>query len=239
MSPAGGRGSGRGTGKRRLTIRVRTAKGRKASSTRWLQRQLNDPYVAAAGDAGYRSRAAFKLLQLDDKTHFFKPGQTVVDLGAAPGGWTQIAVERIVAGGDGQAGRVVAVDISGMEPLAGAEILKLDLMDPLAPATLENHLGGPVDVVLSDMAAPATGHRATDHLRSVALCEAAADFATSVLAPGGVLVVKVLQGGTKKELLARLKRDFEKTRHIKPKASRKQSSETYLVAAGFRGRENT
>lgn len=219
-------------GRRRLSTRVRTAKGRKASSTRWLQRQLNDPYVAAAGEAGYRSRAAFKLEQLDDKARFLKPGRTVVDLGAAPGGWTQVVVERVSAGG--REGRVVAVDIADMDPVTGAEILKLDLMDGDAPAALKRHLDAPVDVVLSDMSASATGHRATDHLRSVALCEAASDFAADVLAEGGVLVVKVLQGGAEGELLARLKRGFAKVRHIKPPASRDSSSETYLVATGFR-----
>ncbi len=232
---AGGRSSGR-----RLFVRVRTAKGRKAGSTRWLQRQLNDPYVADARRHGYRSRSAYKLIELDDRVGFLAPGRTVVDLGAAPGGWTQVAVARVDAvsggtAGGGRRGRVIAVDIDEMEPVEGAEMLTLDVLDPEATEKLEAVTGGKADVVLSDMSAPSTGHRGTDHLRSIALCEAAADFACRVLADGGVLVVKVLQGGAEGELLARLKQDFARVRHVKPPASRDESSETYLVALGFRG----
>jgi 23S rRNA (uridine2552-2'-O)-methyltransferase len=213
-------------------VRVRTAKRRKASSTRWLKRQLNDPYVAEAQRLGYRSRAAFKLAELDDKLKFLKPGMRVVDLGAAPGGWTQLAVERVAP-----AGHVVAADITEMEPVPGAEILALDVSDPVAIARLREALGGAADVVLSDMAAPATGHRGTDHLRTMALGEAAADVGAGLLAEGGVLVIKVFQGGTEGELLAGLKQSFARVRHVKPPASRDESPETYLVALGFRGRE--
>ena len=212
--------------------RVRTAKGRKPSSTRWLERQLNDPYVAEAKRAGYRSRAAFKLVGLDDRLKLLKPGMTVVDLGAAPGGWTQVAVERV---GAPEKGRVVAVDTNEFDPVAGAEIAQLDLREAGAVEALRALLGGKADVVLSDMGAPATGHRATDHLRSMALCEAAFDAAREVLKPGGALVVKVLQGGAESELLTKLKRSFAHVRHVKPPASRADSSETYVVATGFRG----
>jgi len=225
-----GRGRGRGGGARRLKVKVRTAKGRRISSTRWLQRQLNDPYVAEAKRAGYRSRAAWKLAQLDDRLHLLKPGARVVDLGAAPGGWTQVALERVGPGGE-----VVAVDCAEMEPVAGAIVLRLDMSDPDAPAAIRAALGGSVDVVLSDMAAPVTGHRQTDHLRTVALCEAAAAFAGAVLRPGGAFVAKVFQGGAESALLAELKRLFAQVRHVKPPASRDSSPETYLVATGFRG----
>ena len=225
-----GRGRGRGGGARRLKVKVRTAKGRRISSTRWLQRQLNDPYVAEAKRAGYRSRAAWKLAQLDDRLHLLKPGARVVDLGAAPGGWTQVALERVGPGGE-----VVAVDCAEMEPVAGATMLRLDMRDADAPAAIRDALGGPVDLVLSDMAAPVTGHRQTDHLRTVALCEAAADFAAAVLRPGGAFVTKVFQGGAEGGLLAELKRLFAQVRHVKPPASRDESPETYLVATGFRG----
>lgn len=250
--PAGRSASGRAGG-RRLSVRVKTAKRRKASSTRWLQRQLNDPYVAEARRHGYRSRSAWKLVQLDDRVHFLAPGRTVVDLGAVPGGWTQVAVERVATdrrattGGEKRGrekpsgekrGRVIAVDVDEMEPVEGAEILTLDVLDPDATEKLEAVTGGKADVVLSDMAAAATGHRGTDHLRSMALCEAASDFACRVLAEGGTLVIKVLQGGAESELLARLKQDFARVRHVKPPASRGESSETYLVAEGFRGGES-
>lgn len=216
--------------------RVRTAKGRKPSSTRWLQRQLNDPYVAEAKRAGYRSRAAFKLIELDDRLHLLRPGMTVVDLGAAPGGWTQVAVERVRAP---HPGRVVAVDISEFDPVPGAEILTLDLREADAIEALVNRVGGATDVVLSDMAAPATGHRGTDHLRSMALCEAALDAAQTLLKPGGALIVKALQGGAEAELLTRFKRDFASVRHVKPPASRSDSRETYIVATGFRGEKRS
>ncbi len=219
-------------GGRQLSVRVKTAKRRKSSSTRWLKRQLNDPYVAEAQRHGYRSRSAWKLLQLDERAGLLAPGMTVVDLGAAPGGWTQVAVERV---GAAKRGRVIAVDINDMEPVEGAEMLTLDLLDGDAADKLEAVTGGKAELVLSDMAAPATGHRGTDHLRSMALCEAAADFACSVLADGGALVIKVLQGGAEGDLLAVLKRRFARVRHIKPAASRDELSETYLVATGFRG----
>ncbi len=227
-SPRDGKGSAR-----RLAVKLRTAGKRTASSTRWLERQLNDPYVAEAKRLGYRSRAAFKLMQLDDRFELIKPGARVVDLGAAPGGWTQIAVERSRAR-DGR-GRVVAVDLSPMEQIAGAEILQLDFLDPEAPKRIRTALGGPADLVMSDMAAPSTGHPQTNHLRIMALAEAAYDFAAAVLAPGGAFVTKVLRGGTEKDLLALLKRDFASVRHVKPPASRTESAEIYVVATGFRG----
>lgn len=222
-----------GSGARQTHVRVKTAKGRKLSSTRWLQRQLNDPYVAAAQREGYRSRAAFKLIELDEKYGLFKPGQTVVDLGAAPGGWTQIAVAGVGAGG-----RVLAVDIVEMDPMAGAETLVCDINAPDAVDRLRAALGGPADIVLSDMAPPATGHRGTDHLRIMALVEAAADLALHILKPGGAFVAKVWQGGTEHELLADLKRRFRSVRHAKPAASRADSAELYLVATGFRAGED-
>jgi 23S rRNA (uridine2552-2'-O)-methyltransferase len=213
-------------------VRVKTAKKRSASSTQWLQRQLNDPYVAEAKRRGYRSRAAFKLEQLDDRFRFLRPGARVVDLGCAPGGWLQVARARI-----GPKGEVVGIDYLPTAPVQGAAILELDFLDPAAPARLEAALGGPADVVLSDMAAPATGHAATDHLRIVALAEAGFAFAEAVLAPGGTFVAKVFQGGTEGALLAALKRAFASVRHAKPAASRAESAETYVVAQGFRGRD--
>jgi 23S rRNA (uridine2552-2'-O)-methyltransferase len=234
-----GRGKGRGArvGGRNMATRVRTAKGRKTSSTLWLQRQLNDPYVAEAKRLGYRSRAAFKLLELDDRFHVLKPGARVVDLGAAPGGWTQVAVARVHAGiGGGKSGLVVGIDIQAVEPVAGAALITRDFLDPEAPKLLKDALGGPADVVLSDMAAPATGHKATDHIRIVALLETALDFAYSVLAPGGAFIGKVLKGGTENDLLATMKQRFDTVRHAKPPASRDDSAESYVVALGFRGR---
>jgi len=217
-------GAGRG-----LRVRVRS-KGLKASSTRWLARQLNDPYVAEAKAKGYRSRAAFKLIELDDKFHVLKQGARVLDLGAAPGGWSQVARARI-----GPKGSVLAADILEMEPIPGVHVLKLDMMDADAPAALRAALGGPADAVLSDMAAPTTGHRATDHLRTTALCEAALYLAEEVLKPGGAFVGKVFQGGAAPELLGRLKKSFREVRHVKPPASRAESVELYLVALGYRG----
>jgi 23S rRNA (uridine2552-2'-O)-methyltransferase len=208
---------------------VKTAKRRSLSSARWLERQLNDPYVAEAKKRGFRSRAAFKLLQLDDKHHFLTSGARVVDLGAAPGGWTQVAIERC-----GPQGRIVGIDLLDMDPIAGATLITGDFLAEEAPARLKEALGGAADVVLSDMAAPATGHAKTDHLRVMALVEAALEFAEEVLAPGGHFVAKVLQGGTERELLARLKQRFAKVRHVKPAASRSDSAEMYLVASGFR-----
>jgi len=216
-------------GQRGMRTRVKTAKGRKLSSTRWLERQLNDPYVAAAKKAGYRSRAAFKLLELDERFSFLKPGQKVVDLGAAPGGWLQVAVTVV---GEGN---VVGIDILPVEPVAGTAVFERDFLDEDAPALLTEALGGRVDLVLSDMAAEATGHRATDHIRIVNLVEAAVHFAVEVLSPGGAFVAKVFQGGTEKSLLDLLKRHFESVRHAKPKASRPESPEVYVVALGFKG----
>jgi 23S rRNA (uridine2552-2'-O)-methyltransferase len=218
---------------RQLAVRVRTAKGRKPASTRWLQRQLNDPYVAAAKREGYRSRAAFKLAEIDDKHRLLKPGMIVVDLGAAPGGWSQIAAGR-VRSAQGK-GRVIAADLSAIEPIQGVEVLALDVGDADAGARIKAALGGAsADAVLSDMAAPATGHRQTDHLRVVALAEAALDIAEDVLKPGGAFLAKVLQGGGGQEFMARLKRRFAKVRHVKPKASRADSAEVYVLATGFR-----
>jgi len=214
-------------------VRVKTARGRTVSSQRWLQRQLNDPYVAEAKKRGYRSRAAFKLLQLDDQFRFLKPGARVVDLGAAPGGWTQVAVERVKPEQSG--GVVVGLDLTPIEPVAGATVLAKDFYDDDAPAALEELLGGPADVVLSDMAAAATGETQVDHLRIMGLAEAAHDFARQVLKPGGSFVAKVLRGGTERTLLDRLKRDFTKVRHVKPEASRADSAEMYVVGTGFRG----
>ena len=218
-------------------MRVKTARGRTVSSQRWLQRQLNDPYVAEAKKRGYRSRAAFKLLQIDDQFHFLKPGGRVVDLGAAPGGWTQVAVERVKPGQDRgkDGGVVIGIDITPIEPIAGATVLAKDFYDDDAPAVLEELLGGPADVVLSDMAAAATGETQVDHLRLMGLAEAAHDFACQVLKPGGSFVAKVLRGGTERTLLDRLKRDFTKVRHVKPEASRADSAEMYVVGTGFRG----
>jgi 23S rRNA (uridine2552-2'-O)-methyltransferase len=226
-----GKGKGSLPSGRRASVRVKTARGRTVSSQRWLQRQLNDPYVAEAKKRGYRSRAAFKLLQLDDQLRFLKPGARVVDLGAAPGGWTQVSVERVKAG----KGVVVGIDITPVEPIAGATVLAKDFYDDDAPAALKALLGGPADVVLSDMAASATGEPQIDHLRIMALAEAAHDFARQVLKPGGAFVAKVLQGGTERTLLDQLKRDFVKVRHVKPAASRADSAEMYVVATGFRG----
>jgi 23S rRNA (uridine2552-2'-O)-methyltransferase len=219
--------SGRGA----LHVKVKNVKGRTVSSARWLERQLNDPYVAQAKAKGYRSRAAFKLLELDAKYHFLKKGARVLDLGAAPGGWAQAAAAQV-----GEGGQIVAVDILEMSPLAGVTVLQADLLDPATPALLEAALGGQADLVLSDMAAPTTGHRPTDHLRTTALFEAALDMAASVLKPGGAFVGKVFQGGAAGEVLARVKQSFREVRHVKPPASRAQSVELYLVALGFKGK---
>ena len=242
-SGSGRSGSGRpGTTKTRTTQfsgrglhnRVKTAKGRKTSSKMWLERQLNDPYVAEAKARGYRSRAAFKLLELDSMFGLLKKGARVVDLGAAPGGWTQVAVDAVGAGKGPKGGQVVAIDIQGMDPVQSATVILQDFMDPDAPDRIKDALTGPADLVLSDMAAPATGHRQTDHLRIMGLCEAAFDFACEVLAPGGGFVAKVLKGGTKNELLAQMKRRFAMVKHAKPPASRADSAESYVVATGFR-----
>lgn len=218
-------------GGRQAAVRVKTARKRSASSTRWLERQLNDPYVSEAQRRGYRSRAAFKLMQLDDGFHLLAPGQRVVDLGAAPGGWTQVAVARVRPE---RSGRVVGLDILAMDPVPGALTFQADFLDPAAPGRLRELLDGPADVVLSDMAAPTTGHAGTDHLRIMALAEAAYQFAVEVLAPGGAFVCKLFQGGAEKTLLDQLKKDFARVRHAKPPASRADSAENYLVATGFR-----
>ena len=221
-------------GARDLKVRVKHA--RTELSKRWLTRQLNDPYVARAKREGYRARSAFKLAEIDDKARFLKKGGRVVDLGAAPGGWSQVAAKRVGAPGQG---KVVAIDLLPMEPVAGVEFAQMDFLEADAPDKLKAMLGGPADVVLSDMAANATGHRKTDHLKIMALVELAAEFAREVLAPGGSFVTKVLQGGTEATLLAGLKRDFASVKHIKPPASRADSSELYLLATGFRkGKEN-
>src|SRR3954453_17998345 len=217
----------------RLHVTVKSGGKRKLSSKLWLERQLNDPYVARAKREGYRSRAAYKLIEIDDKYRFLKHGGRVVDLGAAPGGWTQVAAQRVGAG-EGR-GKVVGIDLLPVEPFAGATFLQLDFMAPEAPERLVELLAGPADVVLSDMAANATGHRKTDHLKIMGLAEAAADFARAVLAPGGAFLCKVLQGGTEGALLADLRRDFAPVRHVKPAASRSDSAELYVLATGFRG----
>jgi 23S rRNA (uridine2552-2'-O)-methyltransferase len=216
-------------GKRPLKVRLKNARSHKHSSQLWLQRQLNDPYVARAKREGFRSRAAFKLSEIDDKYHFLKSGARVLDLGAAPGGWSQVAAQRV-----GGAGRVVAIDVLEMAALPGVEFTQLDFLDARAPDTLRRLLGGQADVVLSDMAANTTGHKRTDHLRIMALAEAAASFAREVLAPRGTFLAKVLQGGTQASLLAELRRDFASVRHVKPTASRADSAELYLLATGFR-----
>ena len=230
--PQGGHGSD--TSGRRLHVRVKTAKGRTPSSRDWLERQLNDPYVAAAAHEGWRSRSAFKLTQLDDRFGLMKKGDKVVDLGAAPGGWSQVAARRV--GAAEGTGKVVAIDVHGIEPIAGVTILKKDFFDADAPAALRQALGGDeADLVVSDMAAHAIGHRQTDHLKIMALAEAALDFARQVLKPGGAFVCKVLRGGTETAMLAEMKKDFSSVRHVKPAASRADSAELFVVATGFRG----
>jgi 23S rRNA (uridine2552-2'-O)-methyltransferase len=234
VRPTKGRSGEGAGGTRRLAVRLRTAKGRKIGSTRWLQRQLNDPYVEEAKRRGYRSRAAFKLSEIDDKQHILKPGLTVVDLGAAPGGFAQVAAKRVRAA-EGK-GRVIAVDLTAIEPIQGVDVLALDVSDEGAVERIKAALGGGrADVVLSDMASPATGHKPTDHLRIVALAEAALAIAEDVLAPGGAFLAKVLQGGAGQELVGRMKRGFAKVQHVKPKASRAHSAEVYVLATGFRG----
>ena len=228
-----------GRGQRDLKVKVKTARGRKLSSTRWLERQLNDPYVKRAKDEGYRGRAAFKILELDDKYRFLVPGARVVDLGCAPGGWCQVAVRRVNALGEasGKAqGRVLGVDLQEVEPIPGAEIHQLDFMEDGADDKVKAWLGGEADVVMSDMAAASSGHKQTDHLRIVALCEAAAELAFDVLSPGGTFVAKVLAGGAEGSLQTLLKQRFDKVANVKPPASRSDSSEKFVVATGFRGR---
>ena len=231
----GGPTGNRFGGERQLKVRLKTARRRTASSQRWLERQLNDPYVAAAKRDGWRSRAAFKLIEIDDKYRFLKPGQSVVDLGAAPGGWSQVAAQRVKS--VEERGEVVAIDYLPVDPIPGVTLLQLDFLDESAPEKLKALLrSGGADVVLSDMAAPTTGHTGTDHLRIMGLAEAAAAFAAEILSPGGVFLAKVFQGGTERDLLDMLKRDFATVRHVKPKASRADSAELYVLATGFRGR---
>jgi 23S rRNA (uridine2552-2'-O)-methyltransferase len=215
---------------RNLTTRLRTAKGRTTASQKWLERQLNDPYVRAAKLAGWRSRAAFKIIELDDKYKLFKRGYRVVDLGAAPGGWTQVAVQRV-----GESGKVVGLDLLPMDEITGAILLEGDFQEDAVEKAVLDAMGGPADLVLSDMAPNTTGHNATDHLRILALIELALDFAGKVLTPNGGFVAKVFQGGTERDMLNRLKRDFASVKHAKPPSSRKDSAEMYVVAQGFRG----
>ncbi len=227
-----------GRGQRDLRVKVKTARGRKLSSTLWLERQLNDPYVKRARDEGYRGRAAFKILEIDDKFRFLVPGARVVDLGCAPGGWLQIAVERVNALGEkkGKAvGTVLGVDLQAVEPVAGAETYQLDFMEDDADETVKGWLGGKADVVMSDMAASSSGHKQTDHLRIIALGETAAYFAFDVLDEGGTFVAKVLAGGAEADLQKLLKQKFTKVVNVKPPASRSDSSEKFVVATGFRG----
>jgi 23S rRNA (uridine2552-2'-O)-methyltransferase len=236
--PGKGGSAGRGPA-RQTVIRVKTAKQRSAASTRWLARQLNDPYVGEAKRRGYRSRAAFKLLQLDDRFHLLAPGRRVIDLGCAPGGWTQVAVERVKPGaarGAAGQGAVIGIDILPMDPVPAATIVEFDFLAASTADRLKALLAGPADVVLSDMAAPTTGHAATDHIRIVALAEAAYAFAREVLVSGGSFLCKVFQGGAEGALLAALKRDFKTVRHAKPPASRAESAEIYVVATGFRAK---
>jgi len=218
--------SGDASGRGRQPVRVKKSRGRTISSHAWLNRQLNDPFVAAARAKGYRSRAAFKLLELDAKFHFLKKGARVLDLGAAPGGWSQVAAARGAS--------VVAADVLEMEEIPGVTFLRCDLTDPDVPAKLKVELGGAADLVLTDMAAPTTGHRATDHIRTIALVEIALEVAMDVLKPGGAFVGKVFQGGATGDLLARLKQAFREVRHVKPPASRAESVELYVVATGFK-----
>lgn len=218
------------SGHRQLHVKVKTARGRKKSSTTWLQRQLNDPYVLLAQKDGYRSRAAYKLIDIDDKFHLLKSGMNVIDLGAAPGGWIQVATKRV------KGGRIIGIDLQEMEPIAGANLITHDFMADDAPEILSEALGGKkADVVLSDMAASSCGHAPTDHLRIMGLCEVAFDFAKNYLKEGGSFAAKILSGGAEKELLDDMKRSFRTVKHFKPASSRKDSAEMYVVATGFRG----
>jgi 23S rRNA (uridine2552-2'-O)-methyltransferase len=228
-------GSGKKPGMR-LKVRVKTGKGRTVSQKNWLERQLNDPYVQEARKQGFRSRAAFKLIEIDDKYKFLKPGGRIVDLGAAPGGWSQVAVKRVKA--EEGKGKVIAIDMHGMDPLPSVTIFKKDFLEEDAPELLIQALGGEkADCVLSDMAAHATGHRQTDHINIMTLAEAGYDFARQVLKPGGTYLAKVLRGGTEGEMLKLMKKDFASVRHVKPMASRDDSAELFVLAMGFRGSE--
>jgi 23S rRNA (uridine2552-2'-O)-methyltransferase len=230
-----GKGPGGTKGEARpLKVRLKKARSLSSSSQKWLQRQLNDPYVARAKREGWRSRAAFKLIEIDEKMKLLRPGLRVVDLGAAPGGWSQVAAKTV--GAEEGRGKVIAIDLLEIDPVPGVAFAQMDFLADDAPRQLKTMLGGDADLVLSDMAANTTGHRATDHLRIVGLVELAIDFARQVLAPGGAFVAKVFQGGTENSLLAELKRDFTLVKHVKPAASRADSAELYVVATGFRGR---
>ncbi len=225
----------KGSGTRDLAVRVKTARKRKPSSARWLQRQLNDPYVARAQREGYRSRSAYKLIEIDDRFGFLQPGQRVVDLGAAPGGWSQVAATRVKSSPEETL--VLALDVLPVDPIGGVNVLQMDFLEPEAPDAIRAALGGASpDVVLSDMAAATTGHRRTDALRTEHLYEAAADFALEALAPGGHFLAKVFRGGAESRMLADLKRHFGNVSHVKPKASRPESVELYLLARDFKGR---
>jgi 23S rRNA (uridine2552-2'-O)-methyltransferase len=234
VKKTGGKKAGHGGGPRALKTKVRKT-GLKNSSRRWLERHLNDPYVHRAQAEGYRSRAAFKLIEIDDRHRLLAPGRRVIDLGAAPGGWCQVAVAR--TGSTDEKPLITAIDYLEMDPVPGVALLKMDFLDPEAPEKLIEALGAPPEIVLSDMAAPTTGHRQTDHLRTMHLCETAADFAISVLVPGGHFLAKTFQGGTEADLLNRLKQNFRSVHHIKPPASRDESVELYLLAKGFKGRD--
>ncbi|MFC0281246.1 RlmE family RNA methyltransferase [Falsigemmobacter intermedius] len=228
-----------GRGQRDLRVRVKTAKGRKLSSTLWLERQLNDPYVIRAKRDGYRGRAAYKIMELDDKFGFLKPGARVVDLGCAPGGWCQVAVQRVNSLGEQKhklMGTILGVDLQEVKPIPGAQVYQLDFLEDGADEQVKTWLGGKADVVMSDMAASASGNRQVDHLRIITLCEHAAEFAFDVLELGGTFVAKVLAGGAEGDLQATLKRNFEKVQHMKPPSSRSDSSEKFVVATGYRGR---
>ena len=228
---------GTGTGARVLRTKVKKKRGLKESSRRWLERHLNDPYVQRSKADGYRSRAAYKLIEIDDRHHLLKPGMRVIDLGAAPGGWCQVAAARIKS--TEQNPRVVGIDYLEMDAVPGSAFLQMDFLDDAAPAKLVEALGGEPDIVLSDMAAPTTGHQRTDHIRTMHLCEVAADFAISVLRPGGHFLAKTFQGGTESGLLDALKRNFRSVHHVKPPASRNESVELYLLAKDFKGRPET
>ncbi len=238
MSDNKGEKNTSGRGQRDLRVRVKTAKGRKLSSTLWLERQLNDPYVQRAKKEGFRGRAAYKIMELDDKYGFLKPGSRVVDLGCAPGGWCQVAVPRVNALGDRAnkpIGTILGIDLQLVEPIAGCQLHQLDFLEDGAEEKVKEWLGGKADVVMSDMAAAASGHKGTDHLRIIALIEAALTFAFDVLDEGGTFVAKVLAGGAENEMQAQLKRAFTKVANVKPPASRADSSEKFVVAMGYRG----
>ena len=227
-----------GRGQRELFVKVKSAKGRRASSTRWLQRQLNDPYVKRAKREGYRGRAAFKLIEINEKYNFLLPGRNIIDLGSAPGGWLQVAVDKVNSTGkikNAEIGRIIGFDLKEIEPILGAEAYILDFLDGDSPKKIVAIAGGSVDVVMSDMAASSTGHKQTDHLRVIAMCEAAAYLAFDVLEIGGTFVAKVLAGGAEGNLQVLLKQTFEKVSHFKPKSSRADSSEKFVIATGFRG----